>query len=228
MKRRLGNMVGIAALAALLSQAAPALADPPAHSQGWRNGQGHSENVRRDDHKHWRRDVGDDQPQYGWRADRRDDGRRDYRREDDWRGHDRDDDRRDHDRDHDWGDRNRDDDWRDHDRHRYGDRYRHDYRDYNRGRYYHPRYGYTVTHLPHRHRIVHHHGARYFYGDGFWYQPFGAGFMIVAPPIGLVVPFLPDAYTTLFFGGVPYYRAHDVYYVWRPHLRGYVVTDPPW
>jgi hypothetical protein len=49
----------------------------------------------------------------------------------------------------------------------------------------------------------------------------------VAPPIGVVVPFLPPFYTTVWFGGSPYYYADNVYYHWRPADRGYVVTDPP-
>ncbi|MGB5102004.1 MAG: DUF6515 family protein [Steroidobacteraceae bacterium] len=179
MTRRLGRLIGASALAALMLQAAPALADPPAHSQGWQNGRGHSEDARRDD--------------------RRDYDRRDYG----WRGYDRDDDRR-----YD-------------DRQRYDDRYRYDRRHY-------PPRGHIVRHLPHRHRVVHHHGHRYYYGDGAWYRPHGSGFMVVTPPIGLVLSFLPDGYTTVRFGGIPYYRAHDVYYVWRPKQRGYVVANRPW
>jgi len=190
MTRRIGSLIGAATLAALVLQAAPALADPPDHSQGWKNGRGHSEDVRRDD----RRD-----------GDRRDDDRRDYG----WRGYDRDDDRR-------YDDRNRYDY-----RHRYDDRYRYDRRHY-------PPRGYIVRPLPHRHRVVHHHGQRYYYGDSAWYRPHGSGFMVVTPPPGLVLSFLPDGYTTVHFGGIPYYRAHDVYYVWRPKQRGYVVTNRPW
>lgn len=186
MKRRLSNLIGATALAALALQATPALADPPAHSQGWQNGRGHSEDVRRD-------------------------GRRDYG----WRGYDRDDDHRYGDR-HRYDDRNRYDD-----RHRYDDRYRNDRR-------YYPARGHIVRHLPHRHRVVHHHGHRYYYGDGAWYRPHQSGFMVVTPPIGLVLSFLPDGYTTVHFGGIPYYRAHDVYYVWQPKQRGYVVTNRPW
>ena len=42
-----------------------------------------------------------------------------------------------------------------------------------------------------------------------------------------MVSFLPDAYTTLFIGGVPYYYANDVYYRWRPEHRAYIVTALP-
>lgn len=196
MKRRLSRSLGATALAALVLQAAPALADPLANSQFLHKAKAHAEKVRRDD-GHRR----DGRQEYGWRAD------------------DRDDDRWDDDRRH---ERHRYDD-----RDRYHDRYRHD----DRHRYerdYYPRHGHVVTRLPHRHRVVHHHGHRYYYADGLWYQPYGPRFMIVAPPIGLVVSFLPDVYTTLYFGGVPYYRAHDAYYVWQPRARGYVVTNGPW
>ena len=45
--------------------------------------------------------------------------------------------------------------------------------------------------------------------------------------IGVVLPFLPDFYTTVWFGGVPYYYANDTYYLWNRDSRGYVVTQPP-
>jgi hypothetical protein len=193
MKRRVSHLLGATALAALVLQTAPALADPLANSHLLNNAKAHAEQVRRDD---------------GHRRDGRPDhGRQEYG----WRAEDRDDDRWDDDR---WDDDRWDDDRR-HERHSYE-------------RDYYPRHGHFVTRLPHRHRVVHHHGHRYYYADGRWYQPYGPRFMVVAPPFGLVVPFLPDVYTTLYFGGVPYYRAHDAYYVWQPRARGYVVTNGPW
>lgn len=212
MKRRLSGSLGAAVLATLVLQTAPALADPPAHAQGWRDGKGSSGQVRRDDDRHHddrRRDGRNerDGQRPGWNAYDRDDDR--------WDGNHRDEHRR-------YDDRGRYDD-----RHRYEDRYRYDDR-HRYDRPYYPTRGHVVTRLPYRHRVVHHHGHRYYYGDGIWYRPSGAGFMVVTPPLGLVVSFLPEFYNTLYFGGVPYYRAQDVYYVWRPHLRGYVVTDRPW
>lgn len=90
------------------------------------------------------------------------------------------------------------------------------------------RRGYVVQHLPPRHRVVHHHGHRYYYGGGAWYRPHGGRYVVVDPPLGLVVSFLPQFSTTLNVGGVPYYRAGPVYYVWNPRARGYVVTDRPY
>jgi hypothetical protein len=76
--------------------------------------------------------------------------------------------------------------------------------------------------------VVHHHGHRYYYGGGAWYRPYGSRYVVVDPPVGLVVSFLPQFSTTLHVGGVPYYRAGPVYYVWNPRARGYVVTDRPY
>jgi hypothetical protein len=112
-------------------------------------------------------------------------------------------------------------DYREHDR-RYDDRRGWD------SHYSPPRRGYVVHHLPHRHRVVHHHGHRYYYGGGAWYRPYGSRYVVVDPPVGLVVSFLPQFSTTLHIGGVPYYSAGPVYYVWNPRARGYVVTDRPY
>jgi hypothetical protein len=48
---------------------------------------------------------------------------------------------------------------------------------------------------------------------------------VVAPPVGLFVPFLPSFYTTVWFHGTPYYYANETYYISTP--GGYVVTQPP-
>jgi len=179
MKRRLTGSLVAMALAAMMLQAAPASADPPAHSQGWRNGKVHVEKNRHYD------DRGK-----GWRG-----------------GDERYDDRRHYDQ--------RYDDRRDYDRHRYEERY-------------YPRHGYVVPRLPHSHHVVHYHGDRYYYGDGAWYRPYGAQFMVVAPPVGLMVSFLPEVQATLFFGGIPYYQSGPVYYTRHPRHHGYVVAAPPW
>lgn len=98
-------------------------------------------------------------------------------------------------------------------------RYRHD-------RYY-PPSGYNVKTLPPRHYDLHYHGTRYYYDGGSWYRPSGTRFIVVAPPFGIVVPFLPRFYATIWVGGIPYYYANDVYYTWSPERNGYVVTEPP-
>lgn len=118
------------------------------------------------------------------------------------------------------------------------DRYRERERDHSRDRdwvldkrydhnQYYPRRGYVVRELPRNFREIRHRNDRYYFNDGIWYRPAVDGFSVIMPPIGLVVPFLPPFYTTIWVGDVPYYYADDVYYRWRPEDRAYVVSEPP-
>ena len=107
---------------------------------------------------------------------------------------------------------------RDRDKHRrtetfqYNEReFRHDTR-YEHNRYY-PKPGYTIHQLPERHHIVRFRDRDYYYQGGVWYHHLNNGFTVIAPPIGIVIPFLPSFYTTIWVGGIPYYYADDVYYV---------------
>jgi len=97
---------------------------------------------------------------------------------------------------------------------------------YDHNRYY-PRPGIVYKTLPERRYPIHYRDRDYFYISGVWYLSSGVSFSVVVPPIGIVVPILPPFYTTLWFGGVPYYYANDTYYLWRPDLNGYQVAAPP-
>ena len=100
---------------------------------------------------------------------------------------------------------------------------------YSDSRYHHnrsyPVRGHYVGAVPRGHYPVYHGGVRYRYYGGVWYRPYGPRFAVVAPPFGLVVPFLPLYYTTLWVGGVPYYYANEVYYTHT--TGGYMVVEPP-
>ena len=92
--------------------------------------------------------------------------------------------------------------------------------------HYYPARGYAFHDLP-RDRIVVG-GGRYFYSGGVWYAPRpGFGFVVVGAPFGLFVPVLPPYYTTVYYGGVPYYYANDAYYQWVPEQNQYEVVQPP-
>ena len=93
------------------------------------------------------------------------------------------------------------------------------------GHRYYPSRGYFVHELP-RDRVVVG-GGRYFYSGGIWYAPRGPGWVVIGPPVGVFVPVLPLAYTTVYFGGVPYYYANDAYYQWVPDQNQYEVVAPP-
>jgi hypothetical protein len=94
--------------------------------------------------------------------------------------------------------------------------------------HYYPSRGYVVRTLPARRIVVHDHYRRpFYYSSGVWYAPRGPRFVVVAPPIGVFVPVLPYAYSTIYVRGLPYYYANDTYYVWRERERSYEVVSPP-
>ena len=97
---------------------------------------------------------------------------------------------------------------------------------YHHDQYY-PARGYGAGELPHGAIAVNHYSGRYWYHGGVWWAPRGPRWVVVGPPFGVFVPFLPPFYTTVWFGGLPYYYANDAYYVWRDQERGYEVVEPP-
>jgi len=97
---------------------------------------------------------------------------------------------------------------------------------YNHGHYY-PQRGTAFRALPPGGYRVPYRGGDYYFHGGSWYRPWGPRFLVVAPPFGIGVAFLPPYYSTVWFGGVPYYYADDTYYLWRPERHEYVVTAPP-
>jgi len=99
-------------------------------------------------------------------------------------------------------------------------------RRYSHNHYY-PRRGYIARELPRGYHRVPYRDRDYYFYDGIWYSSSGISFTVVAPPIGVVVPILPRFYTTILFGGLPYYYAYDTYYRWYPEQNGYLVVEPP-
>jgi hypothetical protein len=85
--------------------------------------------------------------------------------------------------------------------------------------------GQSVRSLPRDRRAVMHDHSRYYSSHGVWYRPYRGRYAVVAPPIGLFVPFLPFAYTTIWISGIPYYYANETYYTETP--GGYLVVEPP-
>jgi hypothetical protein len=97
---------------------------------------------------------------------------------------------------------------------------------YNHNRAY-PVHGTEVRTLPSGHSSLNFHGTPYYVHDGVYYRPHGDRFIVVAPPVGLIVPFLPAYYSTVWWAGTPYYYANDTYYTSNPGANGYVVAQPP-
>jgi hypothetical protein len=88
-----------------------------------------------------------------------------------------------------------------------------------------PARGQHFDRLPSGYRAVAYGRSRYYFHGGVWYRPFGRGFVVDVPPFGLIVPFLPLYYTTLWVGGIPYYYANETYYTQTE--GGYMVAEPP-
>jgi hypothetical protein len=88
-----------------------------------------------------------------------------------------------------------------------------------------PARGQYVRSLPRDHRVVIHGPSRYYSYRGAWYRPEGRRYVVVAPPVGLFLPFLPLAYVSLWFNGIPYYYANETYYTRT--AGGYAVVEPP-
>jgi len=87
--------------------------------------------------------------------------------------------------------------------------------------------GVAVAALPHERIDVVHGHDHFFVSGGVWYAPRGPRFVVVAAPFGAFVPVLPPFFTTVWFGGLPYYYANDTYYLWRGPDSGYEVVAPP-
>ena len=97
---------------------------------------------------------------------------------------------------------------------------------YHHDRYY-PPVGYAVRNVPVGGVWVDHGQSRYWYCGGVWYRPYGPRWVVIEPPLGVYVSFLPPYYTTLWYSGLPYYYANGGYYTYQDERRAYEVVDPP-
>jgi hypothetical protein len=79
---------------------------------------------------------------------------------------------------------------------------------------------------PPRSRIVYWGGVGYHYGDGIWYSRGSHGYVVVRPPLGIVVMDLPSFATAVVLGGLTYYYVNGVYYRRHPD-SGYEVVQAP-
>ncbi|MDD5085240.1 MAG: DUF6515 family protein [Candidatus Omnitrophica bacterium] len=68
-------------------------------------------------------------------------------------------------------------------------------------------------------------GLTYLYCEGLFYRYSQAGYVVVPPPVGAVVPALPPGYTMVIVNGAPYYVYGYTYYA--PAPAGYMVVTAP-
>jgi hypothetical protein len=90
-----------------------------------------------------------------------------------------------------------------------------------------PDRGSVVHDAPHGAMVVNYAGESYRFADGVWYEPRGPAFVVVEPPVGLVVSTLPTFATQVAGGAGTYLYLNDTYYKARPELGGYEVINTP-
>lgn len=81
-----------------------------------------------------------------------------------------------------------------------------------------------VYHIPPRHAVILHGRERYHYHAGRFYRPWDSGFVLVRPPLGLIVFSIPLGNRVVVSAGITYHVYGDVYY--RRVPAGYEVVEP--
>lgn len=70
-------------------------------------------------------------------------------------------------------------------------------------------------------------GTRYFVSEGQWFEQKGRRLVAIEPPAGVLVRDLPKGHSMHWIGGVPYFYADGLYYVWREGSRRYEILQSP-
>lgn len=87
--------------------------------------------------------------------------------------------------------------------------------------------GYLVDRFPERHYRVPYRGQDYFFSGGYWYRPQGPRYVVVTPPYGIRVGYLPDYAREVWVGGALFFLAAGAYYSYEASTQQYVVVQPP-
>lgn len=87
--------------------------------------------------------------------------------------------------------------------------------------------GYVITRFPDRNYRVPYHGRDYFFSGGYWYRPHGPRYVVIMPPRGIRISYLPDYAREIWIGSALFFLAAGVYYMYEASTQQYVVVDPP-
>ncbi|NCE91252.1 DUF6515 family protein [Pseudomonas sp. L13] len=87
--------------------------------------------------------------------------------------------------------------------------------------------GYVIERFPERNYRVPYRGQDYFYSGGYWYRPQGPRYVVVTPPYGIRVHYLPDYAREVWVGGSLLFLAAGAYYAYEQSTQQYVVVQPP-
>nr|WP_133751955.1 DUF6515 family protein [Pseudomonas sp. LP_7_YM] len=92
-----------------------------------------------------------------------------------------------------------------------------------------PRYrpGYEIDRMPGGYSRVPYRGNDYFYSGGYWYRPQGPRYVVIAPPRGVRVRYLPDYAQQVWLGSALFFLAAGTYYSYEQSTNEYIVAEPP-
>ena len=72
--------------------------------------------------------------------------------------------------------------------------------------------GATIATPPPYYNTVYVGSTTYIYSDGVFLQPSGSSYVVVRPPVGAIVTYLPEGCTILQISNATYYNCSDIYY----------------
>ncbi|AUG04455.1 glycine zipper family protein [Pseudomonas sp. 09C 129] len=87
--------------------------------------------------------------------------------------------------------------------------------------------GYVIDRFPDRHYRVPYRGRDYYFSGGYWYRPEGPRYVVVRPPYGIRVAYLPDYAREVWIGSALFFLAAGAYYSYEASTQQYVVVEPP-
>ena len=87
--------------------------------------------------------------------------------------------------------------------------------------------GYVVDRFPSKHWQVPYRGQSYYFSGGYWYRPQGPRYIVVQPPYGIRVGYLPDYARQVWIGSSLLFLAAGAYYAYQPATQDYIVVQPP-
>ncbi|MHC8357323.1 DUF6515 family protein [Pseudomonas sp. LB3P81] len=87
--------------------------------------------------------------------------------------------------------------------------------------------GHVIDRFPDRDYRVPYRGQDYFYSAGYWYRPLGPRYVVVQPPRGIRVGYLPDYAREVWIGGALLFLAAGSYYAYQESTQDYIVVEPP-
>ncbi|PWB34411.1 hypothetical protein DCO48_06840 [Pseudomonas sp. SDI] len=87
--------------------------------------------------------------------------------------------------------------------------------------------GHQIDRFPEQSWRVPYRGNDYFYSGGYWYRPQGSRYVVVTPPYGVRVGYLPNYAREVWIGNALFFLAAGTYYQYLNDSREYVVVNPP-